>query len=148
MKPTGIYRALLLSAALTAASAPSLAQVNVIVTFGPPVAPVEVVPVVAPGYVWAPGYYAWNGERYIWVRGRPILQRVGYAWVPDRWVERKGHFSREHGHWARGRDFRPVHVQTARHEGHDQGNHNGHFKDKDHDRGNHHGGKHRGKHGD
>ena len=46
-------------------------RVSVGITIGPPPPPMVVQPVApAPGYVWAPGYYGWNGYQYIWVSGR------------------------------------------------------------------------------
>jgi WXXGXW repeat (2 copies) len=90
-------------------AAPALAQVRVNIGIGVPLAPppprVEVVPAApAPGYVWAPGYWAWHGDRHIWVHGRYIAGRPGYAWVGEHWEQRgpqhffvAGHWEREHG---------------------------------------------------
>jgi hypothetical protein len=97
--------------ALGAASAPAFAGgVGVSVNIGVPVAPPAVIyePVPAPpavGYVWAPGYWGWQSDRYIWIRGRYIYGRPGYAWHPDHWEQRgdrhhfvAGGWEREHGH--------------------------------------------------
>ncbi len=65
------------------------------------------------GYVWAPGYWAWNHDRHIWVRGRTIVQRTGYRWQPDRWEQRGNGYYRQPGSWARDNDFRPVQVQKV-----------------------------------
>src|SRR5206468_6316324 len=71
----------------------------------PPPPQVEVVPAPRPGYVWAPGYWAWEGGRHVWVAGRWIPVHRGYYWVPDRWVEYRGprgpHWHFEPGHWER-----------------------------------------------
>ena len=68
-----------------AAAAPAFADVGVIIGIGiplpPPVAVYEAPPAPAYGYVWAPGYWAWFGNRYIWVRGRYIAA-TGTCAVP------------------------------------------------------------------
>lgn len=102
----------LIAAGLAAAAftAPAMAQVNLSIGIGAPVAPpapvYEVVPAVpAPGYVWVPGYWGWNHDRYVWVRGRYVVGRPGYAWVPDRWDNRGGRWHHLQGHWARAGHF-------------------------------------------
>lgn len=83
--------------------APVFAQVGVSVVIGvpPPVPMVEVVPAVRPGYVWAPGYWAWHGDRHIWIRGRYVLERPGHVWVPERWVQSGPHWQLQRGYWDR-----------------------------------------------
>ena len=79
-------------------------RVSVGITIGPPPPPMVVQPVApAPGYVWAPGYYGWNGYQYIWVSGRWIAPRPGYVWVADRWEQRGPHWQHVHGYWERDR---------------------------------------------
>jgi len=80
----------------------------------PPPAPMEFVPPAAPGAVWTPGYWAWDGYRYIWVQGRWVAAappvavyplatpRWGWGFAPqhrrdERWEERREH--RPHGGW-------------------------------------------------
>lgn len=87
---------LLISTSLAAAA-------QVVVRIGPPPrGPVEVVPVVPhPGWVWQPGFYRWNGVRYIWIPGayiQPPFLRArwiaghwrpapgGYVWIPGHWI--------------------------------------------------------------
>lgn len=89
----------ILLCALVAAAAPAFAQVTFNITVGPPAPLYEAVPVMAPGYVWAPGYWAWHGDRHIWVRGRSIVQRVGYRWEPDVWEQRDDRYYRHPGRW-------------------------------------------------
>ena len=69
----------------------------------PPVARQEVVP-PPPGppeaYAWRPGYWSWNGARYVWVRGRyyhPPRPRA--EWVPAHWAQRQGAWVWVQGHW-------------------------------------------------
>ena len=71
------------------------------VNVAPP--PVRVVEVPAPrmGYVWAPGYWNWNGREHVWVEGRWIGERRGQHWVPEDWVEHNGNWRLAQGHWER-----------------------------------------------
>lgn len=114
MKRTNVVRSLLLSMLLAAgaAAAPASAQVSFNISIAPPELRYEAVPVIAPGYVWAPGYWAWSGDRHIWVRGRTIVQRVGYRWEPDRWEQRDRAYYRQPGRWARDADFKAVKVKN------------------------------------
>ena len=105
--------ALLLTAC--ALAAPAYAQVNINISIAPPAPQYEVVPVLQPGYVWAPGYWGWSGERHVWIRGRPIAQREGYRWVPDRWEQRDRYYYRSAGHWER--DERHGNENKGKHKG-------------------------------
>ena len=97
------------------AAAPALADTRVSIGIGipiaPPVAVYEAPPPVAVGYVWAPGYWAWHGDRYIWIRCRTIVSRPGYVWAPDRWEHRGGHYHHVHGGWGRDPHWRGRHGQ-------------------------------------
>lgn len=93
--------AALIAAATLAVAALSAAGVVVEVGVAPPAPQVEVVPVVRPGYVWAPGYWAWRGHRHVWVRGHYIRERRGYHWVPDAWVQVGPRWHYAPGHWER-----------------------------------------------
>jgi hypothetical protein len=73
----------------------------IIVRERPPAVVREVRP-PAPGrdYVWAPGYWTWDGE-WLWQSGhwtrRPSDRAV---WVEGRWVEdRRGEWVWQPGHW-------------------------------------------------
>jgi len=99
----------LLAAAIVAASAlavPAVAGVSVSVEIGVPLTPPALVyePVPPPptvGYVWAPGYWAWAGDRYIWVHGRYIYGRPGYVWHAEHWQRRGDRWHFVHGKWGR-----------------------------------------------
>lgn len=74
---------------------------RVYVRVGPP-APIIEARVVAPGpgYVWVPGYYAWERGAYVWLPGRYVLPpRARAVWVAPHWErERRGWFFVA-GHW-------------------------------------------------
>ena len=53
------------------------------------------------GYVWAPGYWNWNGREHVWVEGRWIGERRGQHWVPEDWVEHNGNWRLAQGHSER-----------------------------------------------
>jgi hypothetical protein len=92
----------LFAAGTAVSSAPSLARTYVDVEIAPPPALVEVVPAPRPGWVWAPGYYSWNGHKHVWYKGHYIRERHGYHWVPDSWEDRHGHYHYNRGHWEHG----------------------------------------------
>ncbi|MGH8765019.1 MAG: YXWGXW repeat-containing protein [Burkholderiales bacterium] len=95
------------ASAAGALSAPALAQVGISVNIGAPVVPPPAVVYEAPspppatGYVWAPGYWGWQHDRYIWVRGRYVYGRPGYVWRPDRWEQHGSHWQHVAGNWER-----------------------------------------------
>ncbi len=78
------------------------ADVSVSVSFGPPVIPVYAQPPVpGPGYIWTPGYWAWDGAEYYWVPGVWVLAPVvGYLWTPPWWGWSDGFYVFHSGYWA------------------------------------------------
>jgi hypothetical protein len=68
---------------------PAQAQVAVSVSapIAPPLLPVYVQPPIpGPGYLWVPGYWAWDGTEYYWAPGywaQPPA--VGLLWTPGYW---------------------------------------------------------------
>jgi hypothetical protein len=111
MKRHTLVQGLVLSLALAAGSS-ALAQVNFNIVLAPPPPVYEVVPMMPQGYVWAPGYWAWNHDRHIWMRGRSMVQRTGYRWEPDRWEQHNGIYSRQVGRWER--DLAPPPVKAMK----------------------------------
>lgn len=80
------------------------ADFDVDVTTAPPPTQTEVVPAPRTGYVWSPGYWAWNKDigHHEWIKGHWVEERAGAQWVPDRWVQDPDHPSHWHfksGHW-------------------------------------------------
>ena len=87
--------------ATAAAFAPVPAGAEVIIGVAPPAARVEVVPAPRVGYVWAPGYWRWNGYRHVWVNGYWVHARPGWHWRPAHWVARGPHWHYVPGYWVR-----------------------------------------------
>lgn len=119
MTHTTLLRSLVLSAVLTAGGS-AFAQISFNIVVAPPAPLHEAAPTVQPGYAWAPGYWAWNNNRYVWVRGRTVMQRDGYNWVPDRWVQQNNSYVRQSGHWERHLQAKPVKVEKPRKPKHDK----------------------------
>ena len=94
---------LLIAAGVSLAPVASQAdsRVSIGIAIGPP-PPLVVAPppAPAPGYVWAPGYWAWNGYQHVWIGGYWLSPRPGYYWVPDRWEHRGPQWHHVHGHWS------------------------------------------------
>jgi len=129
------HRKFLTAAILVLASAAAghvAAQVNVTIQVGPPAPVHEQVPTLPAGSTWAPGYWAWQDGRHIWVHGRAMREHPGYRWVPDNWVQRGNAYYRQPGEWARDVDHRPAPRAVGNpglHRGHDKHD-KGHGYDK------------------
>ena len=113
------------------ALAPAQAQVNVNINIAPPSPRYEVVPTVSQGYLWAPGYWAWQGQDYRWVHGHQIAARPGHRWIAD--------------HWEAGNRYRAGYWEPESHRGrkHDRNRDDG--DDRDDHEGKHHGKGHKDK---
>ncbi|HET9178659.1 MAG TPA: YXWGXW repeat-containing protein [Terriglobia bacterium] len=101
----GLIGALLLMLAMAAAPAPSFARmsVGIFVNFGPPALPVYVQPPCpAPGYMWTPGYWAWDpASGYYWVPGTWVTAPfVGALWTPGYWGFYGGGYRWYPGYWG------------------------------------------------
>lgn len=67
----------------------------------PPPPRVIVVPAPRRGYVWAAGFWRWDGHRHVWVDGQWMRARRGWTWAPAHWEERRGRWHFEPGVWIR-----------------------------------------------
>ena len=75
---------------------------DVVIDMAPPVARIEVIPVLPyPGAFWIGGYWGWGGGRHAWVPGRWERPRAGYEWRPHAWVQQGGRWHQHGGGWAR-----------------------------------------------
>jgi hypothetical protein len=96
-------------AALALATAAALplnanAEVSVGVSVGiaPPPLPIYVQPAIpAAGYIWVPGYWAWDGDGYYWVPGTWVYPPyVGALWTPGYWGWGGGVYVFHRGYWG------------------------------------------------
>ena len=69
----------------------------------PPAVIVEPVPEPRTGYVWADGYWRWNGHKHVWVKGHWVKAKHGHRYVRDEWVEDHGRWVFHPGYWERER---------------------------------------------
>jgi hypothetical protein len=92
--------------ALLLCAAPTLTQaafgIGVSVNIAPPVLPVYVQPPLpAPGYMWTPGYWAWDGADYYWVPGTWVEPpQSGLLWTPGYWGWNDGLYAWNAGYWG------------------------------------------------
>jgi hypothetical protein len=94
-------RSLLITGGLLLLSTASFAQVDASITVAPPELPTYEQPMCpGDGYIWTPGYWAWDGE-YYWVPGTWVLApEPGYLWTPGYWGwGGNGYFFNE-GYWG------------------------------------------------
>jgi hypothetical protein len=87
-----------------ALSSPSAAQigVGVSVRIGPPALPIYEQPICpGPGYLWTPGYWAWDDDDgYYWVPGTWVVAPVGELWTPGYWGWGEGVYLWHVGYWG------------------------------------------------
>lgn len=99
-----IIRWLLLGVILTTFAAASFGQVavGISVRIGPPPLPVYAQPICpGPGYIWTPGYWAWNDDDgYYWVPGTWVVAPVGMLWTPGYWGWGGGVYLWHAGYWG------------------------------------------------
>ncbi|WP_412773779.1 hypothetical protein [Nitrobacter sp.] len=58
-------------------------------------------PMPAPGYIWTPGYWAWNNYDYYWVPGTWVEPpRPDLLWTPGYWGFVDGVYAFHRGYWA------------------------------------------------
>jgi hypothetical protein len=95
-------RWLLFTLLLLSFSAASFGQVFISVRVGPPALPVYEQPLCpGPGYLWTPGYWAWNDEAgYYWVPGTWVLAPAGMLWTPGYWGWSDGLYVWHAGYWG------------------------------------------------
>jgi len=77
-------------------------SVGLSVRVGPPLLPVYTQPLCpADGYMWVPGYWAYNGQDYFWVPGAWVLPpQLGLLWTPGYWGLNGGSYGWNSGYWG------------------------------------------------
>ena len=74
----------------------------VVVQVEPPAPRVEAMPAAREGYVWAPGYWSWDGSNYVWVEGRYVPALAGYSYMPPHWEAVNGGWTLVGEQWVPG----------------------------------------------
>jgi hypothetical protein len=104
MRIAPYVRSLLLAIVVMAMSAASFAQIGISISIGPPALPVyEQPPCPAEGYIWTPGYWAYDYDAadYYWVPGTWVLApEVGFLWTPGWWGWGGEAFIFHEGYWG------------------------------------------------
>lgn len=110
IKRTLLVRALagLLAAIAVLAALPQRADAGVFIGVGvsvgvpPPPLPIyEQPPIPGPGYIWTPGYWAWDGDEYYWVPGTWVVAPFyGALWTPGYWGWDDGFYAFHPGYWG------------------------------------------------
>ena len=99
-----VTRGLLLTLLVTTLSVASFGQIGIgiSVRIGPPALPVYAQPLCpGPGYLWTPGYWAWNDDGgYYWVPGTWVVAPVGLLWTPGYWGFAGGFYGWHAGYWG------------------------------------------------
>jgi len=103
MRASRYLNAMILAVLLLAIPAVSFAGVFVNITIGPPALPVYAQPICpGPGYIWAPGYWAYGPDGYFWVPGTWVVApQPGLLWTPGYWAYGPtGFFLWHGGYWG------------------------------------------------
>lgn len=104
MRIASLLCLVLLTVAVLSALPAASAQVGITVSFGPPPLPVFEQPICpGDGYIWTPGYWAWDPDDYdyYWVPGTWVLApEVGFLWTPPWWGWDNGAFLFHEGFWG------------------------------------------------
>ena len=94
----------MVSVSVLSLSTASSAQIGIgiSVRIGPPALPVYAQPICpGPGYLWTPGYWAWNDAGgYYWAPGTWVVAPVGMLWTPGYWGFAGGFYGWHAGYWG------------------------------------------------
>lgn len=91
---------LALAAAACMPLASSAQNFSIVIGDAPPAPRFESVPAARPGYVWAPGYWNWDGNRHDWVDGHWERERQGYRYRAAEWRRDDGGYRLNPGGWT------------------------------------------------
>lgn len=105
------------------ASAMAQVNINFFANQPPPAQRVEVIPAPRQGYIWAPGYWSWTGERHQWEQGRWERARNGQQYQRAEWVRENDGWRLREGSWKemkkQQKRERKEDKWEAKHGGHD-----------------------------
>ncbi|MES2535235.1 MAG: YXWGXW repeat-containing protein [Pseudomonadota bacterium] len=101
-------------------------KVNIFVNEAPPAPRYEVVPAPRRGYVWAPGYWNWNGQRHDWKQGSWVRARAGQEYQRSEWYKDNDGWRLRQGSWKEAKKQAKRDRKEAKHEAkfhRDEGHH-------------------------
>ncbi len=95
------YAVALAALLFTGLSTSSFAQIGISIGIAPPAIPIYTQPYPpGPGYIWTPGYWAYD-YGYYWVPGAWILPpRIGFLWTPGYWGYNGSNYYFNQGYWG------------------------------------------------
>jgi hypothetical protein len=72
------------------------------INLAPPPPRLERVPPMRSGYVWAPGYWRWDGRvhRHVWVGGYWVRARAGQRYHRAHWMQDGSRWRFREGYWG------------------------------------------------
>ncbi len=104
MRMSSAVRLLVFAFLLLSFSAASFGQIGISISIAPPALPVyEQPPCPGDGYLWTPGYWAWDTDYddYYWVPGTWVMApEVGFLWTPPYWGWGDGGYVFYSGYWG------------------------------------------------
>ena len=102
MTALGTIRKVLMGAALVAMPVGALGQFSISVNIAPPQLPIYAQPLCpGDGFLWTPGYWAYEPQGYFWVPGVWVEPpAVGYLWTPAYWGYDGGGYQFFPGYWG------------------------------------------------
>jgi hypothetical protein len=102
MLRAALFLGVVVATSVCGAPGPAFAQIGVPVAIAPPLLPVYAQPpILGPGYIWAPGYWAYGPGGYYWVPGTWVLPpAVGLLWTPGYWGWSNGAYVFHTGYWG------------------------------------------------
>ncbi len=104
MRITSLIAVLLAALIALGSTEKANAGLFVSITVAPPALPVYVQPPIpGPGYMWTPGYWAWDDDAadYYWVPGAWVeAPEPGLLWTPGYWGWRDGVYVFNDGYWG------------------------------------------------
>jgi hypothetical protein len=108
MKRTLTFAAALALGAAVLMPLPASAQVglSVFINAAPPAPRYESVPAPRNGYVWAPGFWNWEGNRHVWISGHWEAARPGYQFQHSEWQRDRDGWRLNRGGWQQVSDQR------------------------------------------
>jgi hypothetical protein len=97
-----IIRSLLLAVGMLFLSTAAFGQVGVSITVAPPELETYSQPICpGDGYIWTPGYWAWNESAYYWAPGLWVMApEAGFLWTPGYWGWGNGGYFFNEGYWG------------------------------------------------
>ena len=115
-----IFAVFAVLAVIGSAVCPGIARaqvsLDVVIRTPPPPMPVVVVPAPRAGFVWAPGYWSWDGHRHAWHDGHWEAERPDERYVAARWANTPEGWRFFPAHWEHFQRERAEHEHEHEHE--------------------------------